>query len=127
MQRLSKKRDTGPELALRRQLHRLGLRYRVDAAPLPGLRRRADIVFRPVRIAVFLDGCFWHGCPDHGSQPRTNRAWWKAKLSRTRARDRDTDRRLREAGWRPIRIWEHENPALAAERIHSIVLGARDG
>src|SRR4051794_36134828 len=76
-------RDTAPEIALRSELHRRGLRYRVDAAPLPELRRRADVVFRSARLAVFVDGCFWHGCPDHGVQPRANAEWWRGKLART--------------------------------------------
>lgn len=114
-------RDTTPELALRRQLHAAGLRYRVDRAPLPGLRRRADIVFGPSRLAVFVDGCFWHGCPQHGVKPRTNEGWWRAKLERNKARDTDTDARLEAAGWRVLRIWEHEDPVMAAQRVRALV------
>jgi len=111
-------RDTAPELAVRRLLHAAGLRYRVDAAPLPGLRRRADIVFRSARVAVFVDGCFWHGCPDHGQRPTTaNPGYWLEKVERNQARDHDTDERLAAAGWVPLRVWEHEAPALAAARI----------
>ena len=78
--RANRRRDTGPELALRRELHRRGLRYRVDHAPIAGLRCRADIVFTRARVAVFVDGCFWHACPEHGNIPTANREWWQAKL-----------------------------------------------
>jgi len=114
-------RDTAPELALRRAVHALGLRYRVDRAPIKGLRRRADLVFAPTKLAVFVDGCFWHCCPDHGNWPRVNGAWWRAKLERNVARDKSTDERLREAGWTVVRIWEHEDPGTAAHRISVIV------
>src|SRR3954471_18689778 len=86
------RRDTAPELALRRELHRLGLRYRVDVAPAPSRsRRRADVVFSRQRIAVFVDGCFWHGCEEHGVRPRANAEYWRAKLRRNVERDRETD------------------------------------
>lgn len=114
-------RDTKPELALRRALHAAGLRYRVDQAPLPGLRRRADVVFTRRRVAVFVDGCFWHSCPEHGNQPRTNEQWWAAKLARNRARDADTDAELAAAGWRVVRVWEHEDPLAAAAAVESVV------
>src|SRR3954447_26495843 len=91
------RRDTRPELALRRAVWRLGLRYRVDIAPIPG-RRRADLVFTRARVAVYLDGCFWHSCPTHATIPKANREWWVAKLDTNVRRDRDTDRRLAEAG-----------------------------
>lgn len=110
-------RDTKPELALRRELHRLGLRYRVGTAPLPGLRRRADVVFTRRRIAVFVDGCFWHRCPDHGTQPKNNPNWWRAKLDRNVERDRHTDAALLAAGWHVVRVWEHEDPSAAAAAI----------
>jgi len=103
-------RDTGPELAVRRLLHARGLRYRVDRPPLPGLRRRADIVFGPARLAVYIDGCFWHGCPLHGTSPRANSDYWEPKLRRNRERDADTDRLLAAAGWTVLRAWEHEAP-----------------
>lgn len=89
-------RDTAPELALRRRLHALGVRYRVDLPPLPGLRRRADIVFPKLRVALFVDGCFWHGCPDHG--PRrfgANADYWTEKIVANRSRDADTNAALR--------------------------------
>jgi len=104
----NKRRDTRPEIALRRGLHARGYRYRVDYPPVPGLRRRADVVFTRRRVAVFVDGCYWHGCPEHYAAPVTNAAYWSGKVARNRARDADTDARLREAGWRPVRVWEHE-------------------
>ena len=110
-------RDTAPELALRRRLHAAGLRYWVDRAPLVGLRRRADIVFPRAKVAVFVDGCFWHSCPEHGTQSKSNATWWKDKLLRNQVRDRDTDRRLIMAGWSVLRIWEHEDPQDAAEKV----------
>lgn len=112
-----RRRDTKPELALRRLLHAAGLRYRVDRAPLPGLRRRADVVFTRARVAVYVDGCFWHSCPVHATHPRNNAQWWADKLAGNVARDRDTDRRLEDAGWTVVRIWEHEDPATAAEKV----------
>lgn len=114
--RAQKRKDTAPELAIRRELHRLGCRYRVDH-PLPGLRRRADIAFTARAIAVFVDGCFWHRCPLHGTLPKHNRDWWEKKLSDNVARDRDTDRRLQESGWTVVRVWEHEDPVEAARMI----------
>ncbi|MEJ5946566.1 very short patch repair endonuclease [Pseudokineococcus basanitobsidens] len=116
-----KARDTAPELAVRRLLHADGLRYRVDRAPLPGLRRRADVIFGPARVAVYIDGCFWHGCPEHGTRPRTNSDWWLRKLDANRARDADTDRRLTEAGWAVLRAWEHEDPRSVADRVGALV------
>lgn len=115
-------RDTAPEVAVRRILHAMGLRYRVDRAPLAQVRRRADIVFGPARVAVFIDGCFWHGCPEHG-RPRTkaNPAYWSSKIERNRARDADTDARLDEAGWVVVRAWEHEDPAEVAALVAGVV------
>ena len=114
-------RDTPAELALRSALHAAGLRYRVDTAPIVGVRRRADLVFRRARVAVFVDGCFWHACPEHGGVPKVNAAWWSAKLSRTRERDADTDRLLNEHGWLSVRVWEHEPVGAAAERVKATV------
>jgi DNA mismatch endonuclease (patch repair protein) len=119
--RATRQRDTPPELALRSALHRLGLRFRVQTAPVDGLRRRADITFPRVRVAVFVDGCFWHGCPQHGTWPKQNAGWWRDKIETNRRRDADTDARLAEAGWLPVRIWAHENPEVAAARIAEIV------
>lgn len=112
------RRNTGPELELRRQLWRRGLRYRVDY-PVLGRRRRADIVFTRSRVAVFVDGCFWHGCPVHGSVPKANADWWRQKLEENRCRDRDTDLRLAATGWRVIRCWEHEDPVEVADRVET--------
>lgn len=115
------RRDTEPELLLRRELHRLGLRYRVDH-PLPGLpRRRADVLFTRARVAVFVDGCFWHGCPDHKTSPANNAAWWTTKLARNVERDRETDAHLIALGWRVLRVWEHEDMGRAAMRIGDIL------
>lgn len=118
---LQRTRDTAPELALRRLLHTLGLRYRVDRAPLPRLRRRADIVFGPSRVAVYIDGCFWHGCPEHGNRPASNAGYWAAKLEHNRQRDADTDAQLAAAGWLVVRLWEHEPLEEAALRVASAV------
>lgn len=116
-----RRRDTKPELALRTELHRRGLRYFVDRAPLPGFRRRADLVFPRARVAVYVDGCFWHGCPIHGTWPKNNADWWKAKIEANQQRDRDTDTALQAAGWITVRVWEHEDPVSAADRVAAAV------
>src|SRR4051794_5797828 len=123
--RSNRRRDTSPELAVRRAAHALGLRYRVDARPLPALNRRADLVFTKARVAVFVDGCYWHGCPQHGTKARTNADYWASKIARNVQRDAETDRLLTEAGWRCLRFWEHEDPQGVAERIAAVVGGAR--
>jgi DNA mismatch endonuclease, patch repair protein len=115
------RRDTLPERALRSELHRRGFRYRVDRAPVPGLRSRADIVFGPARVAVYVDGCFWHSCPEHATRPKANAEWWERKLDRNQERDRETDQVLQEHGWEVIRIWEHEDPVAAADRVEATV------
>lgn len=120
----NKRRDTSTELALRRELHSRGLRYRVDFAPVAGLRRRADVVFTRARIAIFIDGCFWHGCPIHATTPRRNADYWVPKLAANVARDRDTDHRLAQEGWGVIRVWEHEEPTLVANRVQAAVRAA---
>jgi DNA mismatch endonuclease, patch repair protein len=114
-------RDTPPELALRRALHAMGLRYRVDRAPIRGFRRRADIVFSAARVAVFVDGCFWHGCPIHGTWPKSNGAWWREKIEANKSRDADTNARLAQVGWRVVRVWAHDDPQVAAEEIAATV------
>jgi DNA mismatch endonuclease (patch repair protein) len=119
--RSNRRRDTKPELALRRLLHARGLRYRVDAKPIATLNRRADLVFARAKVAVFVDGCYWHGCPDHGTAARTNSEYWAPKIAGNRARDAETNRLLREEGWTVVRIWEHEDPIAAAERVLGIV------
>ncbi|WAM18122.1 very short patch repair endonuclease [Rhodococcus sp. JS3073] len=115
--RAQRRRDTAPELALRRELHRRGVRYYVDRAPMKGIRRRADLVFPRRKVAVYVDGCFWHSCPQHATFPKSNAQWWAEKLAGNVTRDRDTDTRLADAGWTVVRIWEHENPAVAADRV----------
>jgi DNA mismatch endonuclease (patch repair protein) len=122
-----RRRDTQPELALRRHLHALGLRYRVEARPLPSVRITADIVFGPAKVAVFVDGCFWHVCPMHATFPRANRSWWNEKLERNIERDRRNDRTLINAGWLPVHVWEHEDPEEVAYRIATLVKMRRDG
>ena len=111
------RRDTAHELAVRRRLHARGVRYRIDVRPCRATRARGDLVWKGRRLVVFLDGCFWHGCPTCGHVPRTNRAWWVAKLSANGARDRRTDAILRSAGWRVLRFWEHEDPDLVVDTI----------
>lgn len=108
-------------MAIRRRLHALGYRYRVDVRPLAGLNRRADLVFGPRRIAVFVDGCFWHACPDHGTWPKANGDWWRAKLERNRRRDAETDELLSAEGWTVVRVWEHEDPVEAADRVEAVL------
>jgi DNA mismatch endonuclease, patch repair protein len=119
----NRSRDTKPELALRSAVHALGLRYRVAAKPLVGLRRTADLVFPKARVAVFLDGCFWHGCPEHHTVASANAKFWADKVEGNRTRDRDTDSRLLDAGWVSVRVWEHEDPAEAALRVEQAVRG----
>src|SRR5690625_4600671 len=114
--RANRGRDTKPEIEVRRLLHALGLRYRVDFPPLGG-RRRADIVFTRQHIAVFIDGCFWHRCPQHATLPRRNANYWLPKLAQNVVRDRETDSILRAAGWRVLRFWEHEEPDVVADII----------
>nr|WP_255472402.1 very short patch repair endonuclease [Quadrisphaera setariae] len=118
--RANRRRDTAPELAVRRELWRRGHRYLVDATPAgTSRRRRADVVLRGRRVAVFVDGCFWHSCPEHLHVPKANRAWWEVKLASIRERDARTDAELLAAGWLPLRVWEHERPADAVDRIEA--------
>ncbi|MCR3749748.1 very short patch repair endonuclease [Lentzea californiensis] len=117
----NKSRDTKPELAIRRLLHARGLRYRVSYRPLPGVRRTADIVFTRLKVAVFVDGCFWHGCEEHHTVAATNATYWAEKVRGNRERDQETDQMLRDAGWLPVRIWEHQDPATAVEQISALV------
>ncbi|MEU5826130.1 very short patch repair endonuclease [Micromonospora tulbaghiae] len=114
-------RDTKPELALRRAVHALGLRYFVSRRPIRSVRRTADLVFPRLRLAVFLDGCFWHGCPQHHTVAKTNAAFWAEKVTTNRRRDADTDARLTAEGWTVLRVWEHEAPAEAADRVAETV------
>ncbi len=114
--------DTKPEMALRRELHRRGLRFRVNRRNLPGT---PDIVFGPSRVVVFVDGCFWHDCPDHGVLPKNNREWWREKLDATRDRDTRKDADLAALGWRVKHVWEHESPRTAADEIERLVSAGR--
>ena len=118
----NRSRDTKPELAIRSLLHRRGLRYRVAARPIPAVRRTADIVFTRAKVAVFVDGCFWHCCPQHYRQPASNIGYWQEKARRNVERDRETDALLADAGWTVVRVWEHEEPAACAERIALLVV-----
>ena len=121
MLRRTARRDTAPELALRRELHRLGVRFLVDvAAPGTSRRRRVDVLLRGSRIALRVHGCFWHGCPDHYHAPKANADWWQLKLRSVQERDDDTTARLAAAGWLPLVVWEHEAMALAAGRVAAV-------
>lgn len=116
--RANRRRDTSPERAVRSELHRRGLRFRVDHPVLAdGRRMRPDIVFTRTRTAVFIDGCFWHGCPDHGTTPKGNAAYWVPKLAENAERDQRTNAALADAGWTVVRIWEHVPPEEAADLI----------
>ena len=108
---------TGPEIALRRELHRRGLRFRVNVRGLPGT---PDLAFTRAKIAVFVDGCFWHRCPDHSTVPVNNREWWSAKLNGNVQRDHRNDERLREMGWLPVHFWEHTPVATAADEVEAL-------
>lgn len=116
---------TAPEMALRRALHARGLRYRVGVA-VPGQRRRTiDVAFTRARVAVFVDGCFWHGCPEHGTRPAANSDWWQVKLDANQRRDRDTDRLLQEQAWAVLRLWEHVPVDVAVAEVMSVLSAAR--
>ncbi|QNN51791.1 very short patch repair endonuclease [Nocardioides mesophilus] len=119
--RANRRRDTAPEIAVRRLAHATGLRYRVDARPLPNLNRRADLVFRRARVAVFIDGCYWHGCPEHGTVAKTNADYWGPKIARNRKRDAETDKLLTDAGWTVVRVWEHAAPREVVDQIIAAV------
>jgi len=112
-----RQRDTACELAVRRLLHAEGQRYRVDCRPERDLARRADIVFRSAKTAVFVDGCFWHRCPTHWKPPKRNAAWWIKKMAANVERDRQTNEMLECNGWLVLRAWEHESPNAIAARI----------
>ena len=118
-----RQKGTGAELSLRKELQCRGLRYRLQVPLLTKPRRVADIVFPRVWVAVFVDGCFWHGCPEHASWPKSNAQFWRDKIEANRIRDADTDRRLSASGWRVIRVWVQERIGEAAERIENVVRG----
>ncbi|MFJ4788927.1 very short patch repair endonuclease [Streptomyces sp. NPDC088794] len=114
-------RDTAPEVAVRRLLHAAGLRYRVNV-PVPGMPRRTiDIVFTKTKIAIFMDGCFWHGCPEHATQPKANAEWWRVKLDKNMARDVETTDHLTAQGWTVLRFWEHESTKDVASQVAASV------
>jgi DNA mismatch endonuclease (patch repair protein) len=117
----NKSRDTSPELRVRSLVHRRGLRYRVAQRPIPTLRRTADLVFRRAKIAVFIDGCFWHGCPEHYRPPSTNPDYWRDKIEGNRLRDQETDELLAQAGWEVLRFWEHEDEDEVADAVCAAV------
>jgi DNA mismatch endonuclease (patch repair protein) len=115
-------KNTGVELAVRRLLHSAGLRYRVEY-PVPGMpRRRIDVAFTKTKVAVLIDGCFWHGCPEHATQPKANAEWWRTKLDRNMARDMETTEHLTAEGWTVLRFWEHT----PAEEVAATVCAAVD-
>jgi len=120
----NRRRDTKPEIELRRALHAAGLRYRVCVRPVPEIRRTADIVFRRVKVAIEVRGCFWHGCPEHHRRPVAHRQYWADKITRNIARDEAMDRRLEEAGWTVLVVWEHEDVTEAAARVIAAVQSA---
>lgn len=121
----SNARVTRPEARLRSALHRAGLRFRKNVRPIPGIRCRPDVVFARDQVAVFVDGCFWHGCPEHFRPPRTNADYWQAKIARNVERDRRNDEELSRAGWTVIRVWEHEDVESAAEFVRAELLATR--
>lgn len=121
----NRSRDTRPELRVRSLVHAAGYRYRVNTRPEKDLRRTADLVFSRARVVVFIDGCFWHGCPEHYMAPRANNGYWADKVLANRSRDEETTRLLRERGWTVLRIWEHVNPAEAAHQVIAAVENAR--
>jgi DNA mismatch endonuclease, patch repair protein len=123
--RATRRRDTSAEMRIRSALHRRGWRYRVDRRVEPDVRGRPDLAFTRERVAVFIDGCFWHGCPDHFSKPRTRTAWWSEKISQNRVRDRRTTVALEERGWTVLRIWEHSPTAEAVEQIEAALSASR--
>ncbi|MFJ8753246.1 very short patch repair endonuclease [Streptomyces sp. NPDC102441] len=115
------RRDTAPEVAVRKLLHASGYRYRLNERVPHMSRRTIDIAFTRAKVAVFLDGCFWHGCPEHATQPRSNAEWWRQKLDRNMARDVETTEHLTAAGWTVLRFWEHEAAVLVAEQVAEVV------
>jgi DNA mismatch endonuclease (patch repair protein) len=120
-------RDTAPETALRAALHARGLRFFKHRRPIRGLACEADVVFTTAKVAVFVDGCFWHGCPVHGRQPRTNGAYWSAKIKRNAERDSRNNHALTSAGWLVVRTWEHDEPGAVADTIARLVDARRRG
>lgn len=125
MGKANRGRDTGPEMRLRSALHQRGLRYRVNRRVERGIRTTVDLAFGPAKVAVFVDGCFWHRCPEHGTMPKANSGWWSEKLAHNVARDRRNDAALTAKGWKVIRVWEHQDVEKAAELIARAVRNRR--
>src|SRR6201992_289713 len=119
-----RRRDTAPELELRSELHRRGFRYPAAPRPLEGTPSRADLVFGPAKVAVYVDGCFWHSCPEHGTMPRSNEEFWQEQLAPNPARDAAVNEALAAAGWTVVRVWEHEEIEAAADRVEAAVRGS---
>jgi DNA mismatch endonuclease, patch repair protein len=117
----NRSRDTRPELAVRRAAYRLGLRYRVNVRPVPTLRHTADMVFSRAKVAVFIDGCFWHGCPHHYRAPASNQGYWSTKVINNQCRDEAVDSALSQVGWIVVRVWEHDDPETVAHQIAQLV------
>jgi len=113
--------DTGPEIRLRSLVHKAGLRYAIDVRPEADINRRADLVFRAAKVAVFVNGCFWHGCPKHYSSPKSNKRYWSEKVRRNRERDVETRNLLKRRGWRVLVFWEHQPAQSCSDRVVSIV------
>jgi DNA mismatch endonuclease, patch repair protein len=125
--RAVKQRNTTVEMQLRSALHRLGLRFRLHRRIILGRTRTVDIVLPRAKVVVYVDGCFWHSCPKHKTMPKTNRKWWRAKLRANVKRDRHSDQLLQDLGWRVVRVWEHEDPVDAAQRVFAAVSTALAG
>ncbi|GEL75272.1 very short patch repair endonuclease [Myxococcus virescens] len=121
-----RQKNTSAEFALRRELHARGLRYRIHVPVLTKPRRVADLAFSGLRVAVFVDGCFWHGCPQHATWPKQNAEFWRAKILANQQRDRDTDERLRAEGWKVVRVWAHEPAERAATKVATVVEKRRE-
>ena len=120
----NRSKDTNPEKAVRSILHARGMRYRTNFSPVPGVRRSADIVFTRRRVAVFIDGCFWHGCPQHFVMPKSNVDYWRPKFERNAQRDAETNEVLALAGWKVLRFWEHQPPVIVADAIQKAIIGS---
>jgi DNA mismatch endonuclease (patch repair protein) len=117
-----RQKGTDAEVALRREMYRIGLRYRIDYEVLRKPRRVADIAFPRQKIAIFVDGCFWHGCPEHATWPKRNAEFWQQKIEGNRKRDADTSERLRSVGWTVLRFWSHESPIEAARAVARVIV-----
>ena len=117
----AKPKGTLPEIKLQSALEQVGVLFEVDVKPIDNLQRRADILIRDERIAIFVDGCFWHGCPIHGTQAKANAKFWADKINRNKERDLDTNRRLAEDGWTVLRIWEHEDPKQISNQVVELI------